>query len=1313
MDTKNKKIVISGVVEPPPSDYFQDDDVENIPVKKQYDNKPPQIQFENMVEQYYNSKPYNPNPINQELEVRFATRGIKPLSKIDYDNVIQKLKSLGFNTKDDLGYNSLRIQNEYLDARTGKFRMSPNIRAEIDGTHNISVYCETNDIEKIVKNNSSSVKFTKKNFTKDKKGEILRPVNFDDWNFRVSYQGEIVTNWNDPVNSFIVKKWKESKKTFRHINRVTFQHTDYPILVDISIVQNSSKEGKFFKPFNNIKDSGVFTNPKSYEIELEINNSAVGPDTRFNNHTTILNELRHVIKIVLSGLQHTNYPVSYHEQNEVIRSYMMLLHTSNYNPEKRIYNSDFIGPSSYTLQMMNISEIMENSTIPNIRNNYTVTEKADGDRHLLFINSNGMIYLINTNMNVIFTGAMTKNKDYFNSLLDGELIINDKNGGFINLFAAFDIYYINKNDVRAYSFMPGSLEKDASKCRYPLLKGLIKKLNPISYEDPGKNNISPIRISHKNFYPSNPETTNIFEACYDLIRKFKNNLFEYNTDGLIFTPAFMGVGSDKIGKAGPLTKNTWEHSFKWKPPEYNTIDFLVSTVKTTTGTDLITAIYEDGINTNLNTQLSEYKQIVLMCTFIKKKHGYMNPCQDVIDDNVPEYLNIEEEKINNKEDYKAEPVQFYPTNPYDPSAGLCNIMLKQFNNIKAMMSEENDLINDNMIVEFRYDLDRDPGWRWIPLRVRYDKTSDLIQHNSNFGNAYHVANSNWQSIHNPITEDMICTGLNIPNMIVNDDVYYNNVAGISKTRSLRDFHNLYVKKTLITAVSKKGDTLIDFACGKAGDLSKWINAKLSFVFGIDISKDNLENKLDGACARYLNNRKKHKHMPYALFVNGNSANNIKNGDAMLNDKAKQITNAVFGNGPKDENKLGKGVFRQFGKGQEGFQIASCQFALHYFFESIVSFKGFLKNVSECTKTGGYFIGACYDGSVIFNNLKNKKQGESIQILDDGKKILEIVKGYNSTTFEDNISSIGNRIDVYQESINQLIPEYLVNFDYLNRVMISYGFKLIDRTEAQELGFPEGSGSFSELYLNMVDEVKTNTKLGHDYGDALKMNAFEKRISFLNRYFIYKKVANVNVENVQLDLEDYVSPENNIESAHAIKIAEQEVKIIKPKIKKLSTKLVLTPATEAYDDEADQEVKPVEIKDESVSEEEKDENENSESDEEKDENSESDEEKEEPKVDVEIKPTHTKTRKQKIVKEPKEKTRKQKIVKEPKPPKEPKPVKEKVVKPPKEPKPVKEKVIKPPKEPKPVKEKVVKPPKEPKPVKEKVVKPPKENVVNDN
>ena len=53
-------------------------------------------------------------------------------------------------------------------------------------------------------------------------------------------------------------------------------------------------------------------------------------------------------------------------------------------------------------------------------------------------------------------------------------------------------------------------------------------------------------------------------------------------------------------------------------------------------------------------------------------------------------------------------------------------------------------------------------------------------------------------------------------------------------------------------MSKKGDNLIDYAVGKGGDLPKWINARLSFVLGIDLMRDNIENRLDGACARYLN-----------------------------------------------------------------------------------------------------------------------------------------------------------------------------------------------------------------------------------------------------------------------------------------------------------------------------------------------------------------------------------------------------------------------------------------------------------------------------
>ena len=166
-----------------------------------------------------------------------------------------------------------------------------------------------------------------------------------------------------------------------------------------------------------------------------------------------------------------------------------------------------------------------------------------------------------------------------------------------------------------------------------------------------------------------------------------------------------------------------------------------------------------------------------------------------------------------------------------------------------------------------------------------------------------------------------------------DYIYYNKVEGVSITRPLRDFHNLYVKNILVNSISKKGDTLIDYAMGKGGDLPKWIYANLSFVFGLDISRDNIENKLDGACARYINYKKKFNVLPKVMFIQGNAGLNIRKLDAQFTDKGKQITEAVFGNGPKDEKLLGKGVYNIYGKGEGGFNVSSIQFALHYMFEN--------------------------------------------------------------------------------------------------------------------------------------------------------------------------------------------------------------------------------------------------------------------------------------------------------------------------------------------------------------------------------------------
>ena len=85
------------------------------------------------------------------------------------------------------------------------------------------------------------------------------------------------------------------------------------------------------------------------------------------------------------GLQGTNYICSYPEQTNVLRNYLYLIHGSEEKEIKRVYPKYFIGPSSYTLQLKNIRPPSEDITIPNIIKDYTVTDKADGSRNLLYL----------------------------------------------------------------------------------------------------------------------------------------------------------------------------------------------------------------------------------------------------------------------------------------------------------------------------------------------------------------------------------------------------------------------------------------------------------------------------------------------------------------------------------------------------------------------------------------------------------------------------------------------------------------------------------------------------------------------------------------------------------------------------------------------------------------------------------------------------------------------------------------------------------------------------------------------------------------
>ena len=1108
--------------------------------------------FKRLINMYLVNKSKLPDNMIPEFEIRFGTKKIQSLTKIDFYNVIKSLYN--YNFKNTLENYSLKIitDNEF-----------SNIRTQITGFPNIQNYCKYNNVQNIP--DPVNIEFIEKDYYINE-GTKIYPLDYDDYNFRISYQIEKFYNINDPTIQNILNKWNSTKKIFRYIKRFEFTNPDFPFLVHCSIVKTSKTNGGKLIPQFNIKDSDVFNSSEQYEIEIELNNALVGIHTNFSTGLNIYNKLGQVIKYVLIGIQQTNFPVSIIQQKHIITNYLKIVKNKDYDETKKPNNSDFIGPSSSTLQMINlINEVDINNTnnsIPNIRKNYTVTDKADGLRKLLFINEDGKIYLINTLMNVEFTGALTEEDDLYNTIIDGEHITNDKKGEYINLFAAFDIYYINNKNITGLPFVnldiPKPEEEEEEKqetkktttkkqdFRLGILKTVIKKLNPLSVVPKSK---CPITIVSKKFYANN-----IFGGSATILNNVKENLFEYNTDGLIFTPANTGVASNKVGFIAPNFKITWNESFKWKPPEFNTIDFLVKFEKNDFGVFKESYIYSDGVNLSNSSQFQKYYTLILHVGFDEKKHGYINPCNDVLND----YIQKKPDNESYKSTYK--PARFYPTNPSDENAGLCNIIgtIDESNNLK-IYTEEGEEIEDNTIIEFKYDNSRESKWKWIPLKVRYDKTSELRSGGKNFGNAYHVANSNWQSIHNPITHEIITTGEHVRIDNNDDDVYYNKVNVNSQTRSLRDFHNLYVKNILISKLSKVGTTLIDYACGKAGDLPKWINSNLEFVLGIDLSKDNIENRLDGACARYLNYAKKYSTIPKAIFINGNSFINIKSGDAFATEKNKQIIKALFGEGAKNEVVLGKGVYNNYGIAQNGFNISSIQFALHYMFENETILNEFLKNVSQCTALEGYFVGTCYDGNKVFNLLNSIEINKSISLIKhDKKKIWEITKKYSNQFYEDDSSCIGYAIDIYQESINKTFREYLVNFKYLTRLLENYGFVLLTKEEIKSLDLPGSIGYFDELFESMELELKKDKRLVNKIGTALSMSEEEKKISFLNRYFIFKKVRNISTdslvplqENDSKKEQEFVEEFNEIDKT--LDIVEKQS--AEDKSKKLAEKLL--------------------------------------------------------------------------------------------------------------------------------------------------------------
>ena len=170
-----------------------------------------------------------------------------------------------------------------------------------------------------------------------------------------------------------------------------------------------------------------------------------------------------------------------------------------------------------------------------------MTDKADGERRILYISNEGRVYLISTKLELQYTGTYVTNELLYGIILDGEYITHDKSGNKINMYAAFDVYILNiaikgvlqKKDIRPFEF---------AKNRYKLLKKCISDITESLTLETG----AIFSVHVKKFY-FNTSKRNLYNNCKSLFKSMKTK--EYNTDGIILTHELFGVGmTDKDTK---------------------------------------------------------------------------------------------------------------------------------------------------------------------------------------------------------------------------------------------------------------------------------------------------------------------------------------------------------------------------------------------------------------------------------------------------------------------------------------------------------------------------------------------------------------------------------------------------------------------------------------------------------------------------------------------------------------------------------------------------------------------------------------------
>ena len=303
---------------------------------------------------------------------------------------------------------------------------------------------------------------------------------------------------------------------------------------------------------------------------------------------------------------------------------------------------------------------------------------------------------------------------------------------------------------------------------------------------------------------------------------------------------------------------------------------------------------------------------------------------------------------------------------------------------------------------------------------------------------------------------------------------------------LRSFNN-WVKASMINKYCHqlgRDLAVLELCCGKGGDLDKYFMNKIKLFVGADISGEVLENAMT-RLEKIRNEKYSNNFQTKCIFIKEDLSS--------------------------PQNKLLEKIDKKY-----FFDLVSCQFAMHYHFESEQRLNSFLINVSSRLCEGGYFIGTIVEDNVIVKRLRNRKNIADNKYINEkltfGNEFYSVK--FSQKNFNKNNGPFGIKYGFYlEDSIDnrdeegniKYVGEYLIVFKEFVEICKKFGLYLVEKE------------NFTKFYQNNIKDdfyKRLSIKMFKDINTTNMKQQWE--IIQLYTTFVFRKGNPENITNTNTE-----------------------------------------------------------------------------------------------------------------------------------------------------------------------------------------------------